>query len=270
MTHAEGMIAFSSTRAGNADIYLMDAGSGQLSRLTTAAEADVAPSLSRDRTRIVFASRRTNHYDLYSVNSDGTGETRLTNSPDADETDPDISPDGRTVVFARAGSLYAINRDGSGERRLTNSPGNSEHASFNSLGDKLIFESDRGGNGFQLYTMNADGSGQQALTHSPGINTNARFSPDGSRIVYVSTRSGQDAPNTGIYLMNADGSNAHRLVAPTNSIDQQPTFSPDGQQVVFSSNRANGHYNLYTIHTDGTALIRLTNDAAIDAFPSWR
>src|SRR5262249_19039719 len=130
--------------------------------------------------------------------------------------------------------------------------------------------SDRAGNTFQIYVMNLDGSGQTALTGDSGIHTNARFSPDGTRIAYEFTRREQDAPDSGIYLMNADGSSARRLVESTSSINQQPAFSPDGQKVLFSSNRADGNYDLYTIRIDGTGLTRLTEDQAIDAFPCWR
>ena len=247
----------------------MDDNGSNVSQLTTYTGTDVAPSLSRDRTHLVYESFRFSSFDLFLIKADGTGEIRLTHTSDADETNPDISPDGRTIVFTRAGSLYAINSDGSGERRLTHSPGNSEHASFTARGDKLVFESDRGGNRFQIYVMNADGSGQQAITNDAGINASACFSPDGTQIVYASTRQA-DPSHSGIYLMHADGSKARPLVTSASSVNLEPVFSPDGQKVVFASNRANGNYDLYTIRIDGTGLTRLTDDPAMDAFPSWR
>lgn len=265
-----GKIVFASTRGGNADIYLMDDDGSNVARLTTSPGVDMTPSLSWDERRIVYASRRDTAYDLYIMNADGTGKVRVTDTPDADETQPDISPDGRTVVFTRAGSIYAVNIDGSGERRLTNSPGNSDNASFSSRGDKLVFESDRAGSGKQIYVMNADGSRQRAVTNDSGSNTDARFSPDGSQIVYASRRPPEDAANSGIYVMNADGTNARRLVASGALSDGQPTFSPDGRSVVFSSIQSDNMGSLYSIRTDGTALTRLTNAQGVDAFPCWR
>ena len=45
------------------------------------------------------------------------------------------------------------------------------------------------------------------LTHGPGINTSPSYSPDGSQIVFESDRGGGQQ----IYIMNADGSDQHRI-----------------------------------------------------------
>ena len=264
-----GKIVFASTRDGNGDIYLMDDDGTNVRKITTSSGTAINPSLSRDRTKIIYASRKAGpSYDLFVVNADGTGDKRLTDSPE-DEIEPDLSPDGRTILFTRAGSVYAINSDGTGERRLTDAPGNSENASFNPHGDKIVFISDRGGSKFQVFMMNADGSGQQALTDA-NLNTGPRFSPDGTQIVFVSKREGENFSESGIFLMNVDGSNVHRLLPSSSAIDLEPAFSPEGERIVFTSNRSGGHFNLFTLHTDGTTATRLTNNRATDAFPCWR
>jgi TolB protein len=49
--------------------------------------------------------------------------------------------------------------------------------------------------------------GSQQLTDTPGINVGGSYSPDGSKIVFESDRGGSQQ----IYVMNADGSNQHRI-----------------------------------------------------------
>jgi TolB protein len=57
-----------------------------------------------------------------------------------------------------------------------------------------------------IYRVSAQGGASQ-LTDTPGINVGGSYSPDGSKIVFESDRSGSQQ----IYVMNADGSNQHRI-----------------------------------------------------------
>src|SRR5215213_2863441 len=41
---------------------------------------------------------------------------------DPTDTEPNFSPDGRTIAFARGGDLFSIRPDGSGQRQLTSGP----------------------------------------------------------------------------------------------------------------------------------------------------
>jgi TolB protein len=63
-----------------------------------------------------------------------------------------------------------------------------------------------------------------------------RLSPDSGTLVYVSID--PDTGNNGLYVANADGSNARRVeltgAGPLDIIDA-PIFSPDGQSILFSA-----------------------------------
>ncbi len=41
---------------------------------------------------------------------------------DPTDSEPNFSPDGRTIAFVRGGDIYSIRPDGSGQRQLTNGP----------------------------------------------------------------------------------------------------------------------------------------------------
>src|SRR3989440_1939865 len=63
------------------------------------------------------------------------------------------------------------------------------------------------GNPSQIFTVNPDGTGLTQLTNDPGDGASwPAWSPDGTKIAFASHRS----PD-GIYIMDADGANAHRI-----------------------------------------------------------
>jgi Tol biopolymer transport system component len=67
-----------------------------------------------------------------------------------------------------------------------------------------------------------------------------------------------------LYVANADGTGAHRLIA-TDGFDYAARFSYDGKWIVFTSERnGRGQSDIYRVKADGTALERLTDDPAID------
>jgi TolB protein len=51
-------------------------------------------------------------------------------------------------------------------------------------------------------------------------------------------------------------------------IDSYPTWSPDGSLIAFVSSR-DGNSEIYVMRADGSAVQRLTNNAAWDGQPNW-
>src|SRR5438093_12737132 len=66
-------------------------------------------------------------------------------------------------------------------------------------------------------------------------------------------------PNSGIYLMNADGTGVERLTS--DSGDSEPTWSPDGSRIAFVRFQG-GKYDIYVMNADGNEVARLTLDGA--------
>lgn len=81
------------------------------------------------------------------------------------------------------------------------------------------------------------------------------LSSDGHKLVYTSTASGR--PN--LWLMNADGADAHQLV--TNDDRQAGArFTRDGGAIVYSQDRGgNEYYDIYVVSTQGGTPRNLTN-----------
>ena len=121
----------------------------------------------------------------------------------------------------------------------------------------------------QLYAMAADGTGQRRLTVLPGQALGPRFSPDGTKVAYTyqpNADADHPDPLSQIHVMKVDGSGDHAVA--TENAAFQPAWSPDGSKLVFSQT-IDGVSDLYVIKEDGSALERLTDDAAADWAAVW-
>jgi len=99
---------------------------------------------------------------------------------------PDISPDGHTVLFDLLGDIYSLDIQGGNARPvLTGTPFES-HPVFSPDGRSFAFVSDRSGVN-NLWVADADGSNPKRLSHETDLTvfTSPAWSPDG-RDVYVS------------------------------------------------------------------------------------
>jgi Tol biopolymer transport system component len=95
---ADGRMLYTSTEAGNADIWIHDPATGTRRQLTTHPRDDYTPASSADGRTIVFASERSGTTALWAMSDAGERSVRqLTASGDSR---PSISPDG-VVVFQR-------------------------------------------------------------------------------------------------------------------------------------------------------------------------
>ena len=92
------LIAFSSTRNGDLDIYVMNADGSGVRQLTDNPGLDGSPAWSPGGGLIAFTSERDGDSDIYVMNADGSGVTRLTEHP-GDDWGPDWSPDGQLIAF---------------------------------------------------------------------------------------------------------------------------------------------------------------------------
>src|SRR6478672_12248032 len=78
------MIAFTSTRDGNAEVYVMRADGSNVRDLTQNLAQDGEPSWSPDGKRIAFVSGRDGNIQVFVMNADGSGQKRLTHSNQSD------------------------------------------------------------------------------------------------------------------------------------------------------------------------------------------
>ncbi|MCW8996867.1 MAG: DUF5050 domain-containing protein, partial [Psychromonas sp.] len=170
-----------------------------------------------------------NTWSIHVFNIDGTGLTRLTTASNVMDSEPAWSPDGTQISFTRLTQNFARE---------------------------------------ELWLMNSDGSNQRYI----GVQGfAAKWSSDGTRFIYSSKSSG----NYEIYTCNTDGSNIQRLT--NTALDKTfPVYSPDGTKIaycassgVYNTPANNSTYEIYTMNSDGTNNVKLTNNNFMDYYPRW-
>ena len=160
---------------------------------------------------------------------------RLTELP-GPEMQPDISPDGRQILFTSAASgnrdVYLLRVGGAQPINLTaKSPVADEQGTFSPDGERIAFRSEREGGG--LFIMGATGESVRRVT-SDGYDP--AWSPDGKFLAY-STEGVLDpyARNVRAQLWTVDvaSGKSNRLLEGD---AVQPAWSPDGKRIAYWAN----------------------------------
>ncbi len=157
---------------------------------------------------------------LWLMRRDGSHARRLTTNPfpgQGGDTDPNVSPDGRTVSFVRISvmddkqALFSVRLDGSHVRRLL--PYAADVAvkhDWSPDGRHIVVsvnanEGSRPQLSANVAVIRPDGSHLRRLTHFRGRETNALvggFSPDGKWVIYrVETGDGEPTLPSGRYAL---------------------------------------------------------------------
>src|SRR5262245_39904623 len=114
---ARGRILFVSERAGNPEVYVMNADGSGVQRLTRNPSDDFFPAWSPDGAKIAWArTLAPTDGQIHVMNLDDSDDDVLASSP-ADDESPSWSPDGRKIAFYsdRDGDdeIFVMNADGS-------------------------------------------------------------------------------------------------------------------------------------------------------------
>lgn len=207
---------------------------------------------------------------IYTINSDGT-ENQLLMEAQFGLNHHDWSPDGLSMVAVgypnqTTWSLYSFNTDGTGLLRLTSTPDVWDaEAEYSPDGNHILFTRIYPQNGFrsELWLMSSDGSDSHWLGI---IGFGASWSPDGEKIVYQSAFRG----NSELCISNLDRTGL-RVITQNDLKEMNPDWSSDGQKIVFSSGTEGdlSTFEIYSMNTDGSELIQLTNNNYYEDVPKW-
>ena len=259
-----GTIAFTSTRDGNAEVYVMRADGSHVRNLTHNLAQDGQPSWAPDGQRIAFVSARPGNTQIFVMNADGSGQKRLTHSNDGD-TAPVWSPDGRKIAFMctvatpfLVTSICVVNADGSGQRKLT--PLRERDSLWPTWsGDSRTILFTRSFRGYLVFAVNTDGTGEREFLHDPDGDAEPMYAPDGATFAYLKATGKRNTWN--LYI-------GSRQLAAGN-IDS-PVWSPDGKQIAFSNRLSAMRSDLFVIKANGTGKKqRLTASPGTSLSPRW-
>ena len=232
------------------------------------------PQVQRSTGPIAFVSDRDGTDRIYLANDDGSGVTPLVAG-----RYPAWARNGRQIAFTEAGRLAirVIGVDGSGDRVIA---ADGWDPAWSPDGRELVFVSRRGDS--EIDVVNVDGSNRRSLFDSGGyLSFGPAWSPDGQRIVfYIGTY--QDWC-FGLWIVNADGSNARQLGGPgvgpplrncffafeaSLTDGARPAWSPDGSEIAFVSDVGGStQFSIHVAQSDGSGRRLRVPAPATD--PDW-
>jgi len=69
--------------------------------------------------------------------------------------------------------------------------------------------------------------------------------------------------------MNSDGSDQIQLTFDPLNKDQVPDWSPDGSRIAYSADLPDGSAQIFVMDADGSGVVQLTSDQAVNFAPAW-
>ena len=231
---------------------------------------------------------------VFTANPDGSRERQVTHPPVGFvDRNPDVSPDGRQIVFQRQGvdcgeacfvdDIFTVSADGSNLTQLTGTgtpDGNclpdrgecNQSPAWSPDGRRIAFSRASGPvvddfvEQYAIYIMKADGSHVRQITQrdSPatGEDTDPQWSPDGSTLLFQRRNVRTATPEDGvaIWTIRLKSGRERQVTDYDLRAGDTPDWSPDGRRILFHDNldRPDVSANLYTIRPNGTGLTELT------------
>jgi TolB protein len=202
-------LAFVSYEDGTSAVYVLDISNHSKTKFASFEGLNATPAWSPDGTKLAMTLSRDGNPEIYVLSLDGRQRKRVTFYSGID-CSPTWAPNGLELAFTsdRTGSpqVFVTDAEGLNVRRITYEGSYNTSPAWSPEGDLIAYVSRMNGR-FQICTIDPFGVTTNILTED-GSNEDPSWSPDGMHIVFSSTAGG----NSGIYIMNRDGSQKHRII----------------------------------------------------------
>jgi len=202
---------------------------------------------------------------------------------------PALSPDGRDIAYFSEKNSFFVDlyladaETGRVKRRLVKSTLNSNYESLRFINSAGSFSPDgryfaiaakrKDRDDLVILDVKKDEEVRRIRVPLNGLTTPS-WSPDGKRLVFT----GYDGGLSDLFIVNADGSNLHRLTNDKYA-DLEPSWSPDGKTIAFTTDRSPatdfealkfGNLRIALLHLDNGSIDILRNmDQGKNINPAW-
>jgi Tol biopolymer transport system component len=282
-----GVVAFTSDREGNNNIYRMNMDGTNEVRLTNDPAMDQTPVFSPDGHTIAFLSNRSGGYQIYTMNWDGTGVQAVPNSDGwsfytTGGRSLAWSPNGQKLLFNPTyDSVASINLDGS-DKTVYITGGVAGHDLITGIDwgptdNDIFFSASPYSNGLDqhVFRYSIAGGTVSPITNdiAPVHSQAPRVSPDGSRMAFqrgISYSGGNPLKN--IYSLTLDDGAEQQLTFDTTQVHNvDPIWIPGTNEILFSSDKS-GTYQIWGMDSNGANLhmiLASPGAAGNNMEPSW-
>lgn len=269
-------------------LWLMRADGTDPVQLTDGDGVEATAAWSPDGTLVAFAASDDpeGEFDLWLVGADGTGLRQLTDTDDRSEASPSWSPDADRLVYSEntlddEGAAIRILEIDAPDGGAVTVVDRGDWPSWAPDGRSILYTGDAGGGVGQLFTVSVDGGEPTMLeldgsaTDLPASAYEAAWSPDGTRIAFVASSGdgGSEDPvewNEDIWVADADGTGARKVVSSPGNDHWMPTWSADGQHLMYSADGTENEGEIARVDVDTGEVTVLTENDRHDMMPSWR
>jgi TolB protein len=239
-------------------IFVVDTDGSELTQLTfNAPNIDCAalggcngsPAWSPDGKRIAFTRASGPDVDgflaevgIYVMNDDGANLRQITQKARpalGEDSNPQWSPNGRSIVFQRLNVRTATPQDG-----------------------------------VALWIVNLRSGRERQLTpFDLSAGDTPDWSPDGTRILFHSNQFGPETTSANLYTIRVDGTDLRQLTFAEGGAKQYlgSSYSPDGKMITFGRRPETGGTNadIFVMRVDGTHEHPVTQTVLYDSYPDW-
>jgi Tol biopolymer transport system component len=224
---------FQKSKGPHGDYWVLPAGGGQARRLTFDDSFGGTPAWTPDGGFIVFPSQRAGSLTLWKVPALG-GEPEPILVGTGEDTDPEISRDGRRLIYTNTRNNFVVTVTDpvtGRQKELYQSRSDLVDPSFSPQGDKIVFFGLAEGGGIHLYIVNADGTNLTQLTRGKGEqNVHPQWSADGSAVYFY-----QHRPTTSFRKISLHDGGITELARGWEwSTHNHAHVNPDGTRIIYT------------------------------------
>lgn len=187
---------------------------------------------------------------------------------------PDISPDGKTVVFSYLGDIWTVEAIGGVARPVTMHEAHDVNPVFSPDGKWIAFSSNRFGQ-YDVFVVPAVGGKPKRLTFDSAPDMVTGWTPDGKGIVFSAPRSTGYPSNAECFVVPFEGGAERKL--PLFEA-KEAYFAPTGGAVAFVRGpgawyrrgyRGSSNDDIWISTADGKNPKRITTFDGQDSYPSF-